>query len=435
MNITIIGTGYVGLVAGACFAEIGHQVVCVDIAEEKINTLNRGEIPIYEPGLEVMVKRNSREGRLSFTTNLPTAVKQSKAIFIAVGTPTAEGGNVELKYVLKVAENIAHNMNGYKVIVDKSTVPVGTAGKVEEIIGSISSEDFDVVSNPEFLKEGAAIDDFLKPDRVIIGVDSSKAKEVMEELYEPFLRNNHPIIFMDVKSAEMTKYAANAMLATKISFINEIANLCDKVGADASLVRKGIGSDTRIGYSFLYPGMGYGGSCFPKDVKALIQTAKDHDLDFSLLQAVEAVNQKQKTCLLDKIKTHYRGDFKNKTFAIWGLSFKPKTDDIREAPSLALIEELLKRGCRIKANDPEAINEVKNVLGDKIEYYHDRYECLKNCDGLILCTEWLEYQVPDFSILKKSLKDKVIFDGRNIYLKTAKKAGFNYYCVGSNIPV
>ena len=429
MNITVIGTGYVGLVAGACFADMGHEVTCVDVLPEKIDMLNRGEIPIYEPGLDHLVKRNSQEKRLFFTTDIAPAIKRSKAVFIAVGTPPGEDGSADLKHVLGVAKTIGNHLNGYKVIIDKSTVPVGTAEQVKLTIQKHTQEDFDVVSNPEFLKEGSAIEDFLKPDRVVIGVDHQRAREIMEELYAPFLRNNHPIIFMDVKSAEMTKYAANAMLATRISFVNEFANLCEKVGANVDWVRKGIGSDSRIGSSFLYSGIGYGGSCFPKDVKAIIGTAKEHGLPFELMKAVERVNERQKTVLVDKIEAYFPGSLGGKTFALWGLAFKPKTDDIRESPSLVIIEKLLKAGCRLKATDPEAIPEVKKKFPTEIEYHANRYQTLNDADGLILCTEWPEYRVPDFDELRKRMKQKVIFDGRNLYKGIVPK-DIDYFCIG-----
>ncbi len=446
MNICVIGTGYVGLVAGTCFAESGNDVICVDIDAKKVERLSNGEVPIYEPGLEELIKRNKEDGRLRFTTNLPMAVKEALICFIAVGTPPGEDGSADLKYVLEVARGIGKAMDGYRVIVDKSTVPVGTADKVkaavrDELKKRGADHEFDVVSNPEFLKEGAAIDDFMKPDRVVIGVENGKAAEIMEELYSPFVRTNKPILIMDVKSAEMTKYAANAMLATKISFINEIANLCELVGADVANVRKGIGSDSRIGFEFLFPGVGYGGSCFPKDVQAIIKTGSEYGYDLKILKAVEAVNYRQKEVLVDRILKHFgaRGKeqvakekpLEGKTIGIWGLSFKPRTDDMREAPSITVINSLLDAGARVKAHDPEAMDEAKKVFGDRIEYMKDNYAVAKDADALAVITEWNEFRRPNFEKVKGMMKSPVIFDGRNIYEpKEMRELGFTYYGIG-----
>jgi len=448
MNICVIGTGYVGLVAGTCFAESGNDVICVDIDSKKVERLNRGEVPIYEPGLEELIKRNREDGRLRFTIDLSMAVKESLICFIAVGTPPGEDGSADLKYVIEAARGIAKNMDGYRVIVDKSTVPVGTAEKVKaavrtELILRGVDYEFDVVSNPEFLKEGAAIDDFMKPDRVVIGADNGKAIEIMEELYSPFVRTNKPILIMDVKSAEMTKYAANAMLATKISFINEISNLCELVGADVANVRKGIGSDSRIGFEFLFPGVGYGGSCFPKDVQAIIRTGSEYGYDLKILKAVEAVNYRQKEVMVDRILRHFgRGGvtpplpsagkpLDGKIIGVWGLSFKPRTDDMREAPSITIINRLLEVGARVKVHDPEAMDEAKKVFGDRIEYMKDNYEVVKDADALAVITEWNEFRRPNFDKMKALMKTPVIFDGRNIYEpKEMKEHGFTYYGIG-----
>ncbi|MDO8446147.1 MAG: UDP-glucose/GDP-mannose dehydrogenase family protein [Deltaproteobacteria bacterium] len=446
MNICVIGTGYVGLVAGTCFAESGNDVICVDIDSKKIERLNRGEVPIYEPGLEELIKRNSEDGRLRFTTDLALAVKESLICFIAVGTPPGEDGSADLKYVLEAARGVAKNMDGYRVIVDKSTVPVGTAEKVK---AAVCSElklrgvdyEFDVVSNPEFLKEGAAIDDFMKPDRVVIGADNEKAAEIMEELYSPFVRTNKPILIMDVKSAEMTKYAANAMLASKISFINEIANLCELVGADVANVRRGIGSDSRIGFEFLFPGVGYGGSCFPKDVQAIIRTGSEYGYDLKILKAVEAVNYRQKEVMVDRILKHFKESgvsgqgsgkpLEGKIIGVWGLSFKPRTDDMREAPSITIINRLLEAGARVKVHDPEAMDEAKKVFGDRIEYMKDNYEVVTDADALAVITEWNEFRRPNFDKIKALMKTPVIFDGRNIYEpKEMMEHGFIYYGIG-----
>jgi UDPglucose 6-dehydrogenase len=436
MKVAIVGSGYVGLVTGTCFAEVGIDVMCVDIDLKKIESLKNGIIPIYEPGLEEMVHRNIKKGRLQFTTSLAEALQDCEVIFTAVGTPPDKDGSADLQYVLSVARDCGKYMDDYLLIVTKSTVPVGTALKVkqvlqEELDNRGVSIEFDVASNPEFLKEGAAIEDFLKPDRIVVGLDSPRAEELMKSLYKPFTLNGHPIIFMDITSAEMTKYAANSMLATKISFMNDIANLCEIVGADINMVRKGIGSDSRIGNKFIYPGIGYGGSCFPKDVKALISTSEGFEYDLRVLKAVEAVNQDQKSVLYNKIIKYYNGDIKGKTIAIWGLSFKPQTDDMREAPSLVIIKKLLEAGAHVKAYDPVAMNEAKHILGDKIIYSADQYEALIDADCLMLVTEWPEFKFPNFNIVLKLLNDPVVFDGRNIYEHAEmKRKGFNYFCIG-----
>jgi UDPglucose 6-dehydrogenase len=433
MRIAVIGTGYVGLVAGTCFAESGNNVICVDIDERKVNDLKAGKIPIYEPGLEEMVKHNVQEERLSFTTNTAEAVKASEVVFIAVGTPPGEDGSADLKYVLAVARDVGNAANGPKIIVDKSTVPVGTANKVKGAAQALTKHKITVVSNPEFLKEGAAIDDFMKPDRVVIGSDDEHAAEVMTRLYEPFVHDNvNKIIHMDVASAELTKYAANAMLATRISFMNEIANLCERVGADVTKVRAGIGSDSRIGYPFLYAGCGYGGSCFPKDVQAIMKTAAEHGYDFKIVRAVEDVNAKQKFTLYEKVRKHFKGDLAGKTFAIWGLAFKPRTDDMREAPAIYIINSLLKDGAKVRAADPEAIKEAKKIFGDKISYHAHPMEALDGADAMLLVTEWSEFRNPDFDQMKERLKSPVIFDGRNIFPKAElQRLGFTYYPIGS----
>ncbi len=436
MKIAVVGTGYVGLVTGTCFAEVGIDVTCIDIDTRKIENLKNGILPIYEPGLEEMVLRNTQKERLSFSTDIATSVQGCDVAFIAVGTPPGEDGSADLKYVLAVARSIGQNINDYTVVVTKSTVPVGTAQKVRHAI-EVELETrgvnipFDVASNPEFLKEGAAIDDFLKPDRIVVGVSSERAEEVMTKLYKPFLMNGHPLIFMDVPSAEMTKYAANAMLATKISFMNDIANLCEVMGADVNMVRKGIGSDARIGNKFIYPGIGYGGSCFPKDVKALIRTAAENGYPMEVLKAVEQVNENQKSVLYNKIYKHFNGELAGKTFAIWGLSFKPKTDDMREAPSLVIIQKLLEQGAQVRAYDPVAMKEAEHTLGDSIYYGKDEYEALIDADALLLVTEWPEFRAPNFNVVGKLLKDKVIFDGRNIYdADELREKGFNYFGIG-----
>ncbi|ARS36352.1 UDP-glucose dehydrogenase family protein [Pontibacter actiniarum] len=438
MRIAVVGTGYVGLVTGTCFAEVGIDVTCIDIDEKKIENLKKGILPIYEPGLDEMVARNAQKERLSFSTDLAGSIQGCgcEAAFIAVGTPPGEDGSADLKYVLGVAREIGRNMTDYMVVVTKSTVPVGTAQKVRQAIEEeleIRGVDipFDVASNPEFLKEGAAIEDFLKPDRIVVGVASEKAEKVMKKLYKPFLMNGHPLIFMDIPSAEMTKYAANAMLATKISFMNDIANLCEIMGADVNMVRKGIGSDVRIGNKFIYPGIGYGGSCFPKDVKALIRTASENGYQMRVLQSVEEVNENQKSVLYNKIHSHFQGNLSGKTFAIWGLSFKPKTDDMREAPSLVIIRKLLEQGAKVRAYDPVAMEEARHILGDTIEYGKDEYEALIDADALLLVTEWPEFRSPNFAVVSKLMKDKVVFDGRNIYdgVDLSEK-GFSYYGIG-----
>lgn len=436
MKIAIVGTGYVGLVTGTCFAETGVDVVCVDIDEKKIENLKKGIIPIYEPGLETMVIRNHDKGRLRFVTSLKDAIEDCSAVFIAVGTPPDEDGSADLQYVLAVAREIGKHMNEYLVAVTKSTVPILTSLKVkaaiqEELDKRNSKIEFDVASNPEFLKEGSAVDDFLKPDRIIVGIDNERAEKIMKRLYKPFILNNHPLIFMDIPSAEMTKYAANSMLATKISFMNDIANLCEIVGADITMVRKGIGSDPRIGDKFIYAGAGYGGSCFPKDVKALIRTGKDSGHHLRILQAVEDVNDAQKNVLHKKITSHFEGKLKNKTIAIWGLSFKPNTDDMREAPSLVLIDHLIREGAHVKAYDPVAMEETQRILGDKIEYSNDMYEAVIDADALVLITEWSEFRIPNYKVLSKLIRNKVIFDGRNIYDPIEmKENGFTYYSIG-----
>jgi UDPglucose 6-dehydrogenase len=436
MKIAVVGTGYVGLVTGTCFAEVGIDVTCIDIDQRKIDNLKQGILPIYEPGLEEMVSRNVAAGRLHFSTSLAEGIKDADVAFIAVGTPPGEDGSADLKYVLAVARGIGENMNSYGVIVTKSTVPVGTAAKVrkelEDALAKRGADiEFDVASNPEFLKEGAAIDDFLKPDRIVVGVASERAEEVMRRLYKPFLMNGHPIIFMDIPSAEMTKYAANSMLATKISFMNDIANLCEIMGADVNKVRLGIGSDARIGNKFIYPGIGYGGSCFPKDVKALIKTAAENGYEMQVLKAVESVNEDQKSVLFDKVQRHFGGDLSGKKFAIWGLSFKPKTDDMREAPSLVIIDKLLDAGCSVTAYDPVAMKEAKHTLGDRISYAKDQFEALIDADALLIVTEWPEFRAPNFEVVARLLKQRVVFDGRNIYdAKEMEQAGFAYHCIG-----
>ncbi|WP_422350064.1 UDP-glucose dehydrogenase family protein [Flagellimonas sp.] len=441
MNITVIGTGYVGLVTGTCFAETGINVVCVDIDEKKVEKLRNGEIPIYEPGLDVLLERNMDKGRISFTTSLQKGIKNSDAIFIAVGTPPDEDGSADLKYVLGVAREIGQHMEDYKVIITKSTVPVGTSFKVkaaveEELANRDVRIPFDVASNPEFLKEGSAVDDFLKPDRIVVGVESKRAEKVMKRLYKPFLMNGHPLLFMDIFSSEMTKYAANSMLATKISFMNDIANLCELVGANVDLVRKGIGSDSRIGNKFIYPGTGYGGSCFPKDVQALVRTADEYGHSLEVLKAVESVNYRQKSVLVEKIKQHFGKDLKGKQFGLWGLAFKPKTDDMREAPSLVIIEELKALGANIRAYDPVAMEEAERILGNKIEYAKDEYDAIIDADALIVVTEWSEFRMPNFRILEKLMINKTIFDGRNVYdPEEMEELDFTYYSIGRDAVV
>lgn len=436
MKIAIVGTGYVGLVTGTCFAEIGVDVTCVDTNSEKIETLKKGIIPIYEPGLEEMVLRNTKSKRLRFTTSLESCLNDVEVIFSAVGTPPDEDGSADLSYVLAVAHTIGRNMNKYKLVVTKSTVPVGTAQKVRNAIQEELDKrgvkiEFDVASNPEFLKEGNAISDFMSPDRVVVGVESERAKKLMSKLYKPFLLNNFRVIFMDIPSAEMTKYAANSMLATRISFMNDIANLCELVGADVNMVRSGIGSDTRIGRKFLYPGIGYGGSCFPKDVKALIKTAEQNGYDMRVLRAVEEVNEIQKSALFDKLQKLFGNDLQNKTIAIWGLAFKPETDDMREAPVLVLIDKLQQAGCNIRAYDPAAMEECKRRIGDTIYYARDMYDAVLDANVLMLVTEWKEFRLPSWAVIKKTMAQQIVLDGRNIYeKKEMEEQGFIYHCIG-----
>ncbi len=437
MKITVVGTGYVGLVSGACFSDVGIEVVCVDVDQKKIENLKNGIMPIYEPGLEELVVRNYQSGRLHFSTNLPEAIKGTDVAFIAVGTPPGEDGSADLKYVLAVADEIGRSMTDFIVVATKSTVPVGTGKKVQATIQAAldqrgSDLTFAVASNPEFLKEGAAVEDFLRPDRIVIGVENEQAEQIMRRLYKPFQLSGDRMIYMDIPSAEMTKYAANAMLATKISFMNDIANLCELVGANANMVRKGIGSDARIGTKFIYPGIGYGGSCFPKDVKAIIRTAREYGYSLRVLQSVEEVNEAQKEVLFNKVNTHFNGDLKGKTFAVWGLSFKPNTDDMREAPSIVIIDQLLAAGAQVKAYDPIAMNEAKeHYIGDKITYCEDSYEACVDADALLLVTEWSEFRIPSWSVLSKLLKNKLVFDGRNIYDPVyLRELGFKHYGIG-----
>ncbi len=435
MNIAVVGTGYVGLVSGTCFAETGNNVICVDIDKNKVERMRNGEVPIYEPGLETLFERNTKQGRLKFTTNLKEAVDQAEVIFLALPTPPGEDGSADLSYILGVAKDLSKIITDYKVIVDKSTVPVGTSERVHAAIAAGISEDlFDVVSNPEFLREGVAVDDFLKPDRVVIGTESEKARSVMRRLYEPFVRQGNPIYFMDKRSAEMTKYAANSYLATRISFMNEIANLCEKVGANVDNVRIGMGSDSRIGKRFLFPGIGYGGSCFPKDVQALAKTAAANDYEFKILNSVMKVNTGQKTVLSQKILAHYGGSLKGKTIAVWGLAFKPNTDDIREAPALYIIDELLAAGAKVKAYDPEAMKNVKAEYKDTVEMVEDQYEALIDADCLAICTEWSVFRTPSFDVVKNLLKEPIIFDGRNLYsMTTMEDKGFHYSSIGRSV--
>ena len=436
MNIAIVGTGYVGLVSGTCFSEMGINVTCVDIDEQKISKLQNGIVPIYEPGLEDMVLRNVKAGRLKFTTDIRTCLDEAEVVFSAVGTPPDEDGSADLHYVLDVARTVGKNIKNYLVFVTKSTVPVGTAKKVkaaiaEEIAKRGADVEFDVASKPEFLKEGAAIDDFMRPDRVVVGVESDRAKEIMARLYRPFMLTNDRMLFTDIPSAEMIKYAANSMLATRISFMNDIANLCERVGADVSMVRKGIGSDSRIGAKFLYPGCGYGGSCFPKDVKALIKTAEKNGYEMHVLKAVEEVNERQKRILFDKLEKHFGGELKGKKIAMWGLSFKPETDDMREAPALVLIDLLLKSGCEVKVYDPIAMEECKRRIGETVTYCADKYEAAIDADALLMVTEWKEFRVPSWDVLKKTMRGNVVIDGRNIYdRKELEGKGFIYYRIG-----
>lgn len=436
MKIVIVGTGYVGLVTGACLAEVGVEVVCVDVIKEKIDNLKKGILPIFEPGLDTIVKSNYSKGRLSFSTNLSEAVQGAQVAFIAVGTPPGEDGSADLKYVLQVANTIGSCIDDYIIVVTKSTVPVGTAKKVKAGIAAALEKrgaqiDFDVASNPEFLKEGAAVEDFLKPDRIVIGVESDRAKEVLSRLYHPFLLNSHPVLFMDIPSAEMTKYAANAMLATKISFMNDIANLCELVGANVNEVRKGIGSDPRIGNRFIYPGIGYGGSCFPKDVKALFHTADDFGYNLRILKAVDAVNDDQKHIIFKKILQHFGDNLKGKVFALWGLSFKPNTDDMREAPSLVLIQSLLEAGAKVHAYDPVAMDEATHMVDDQVIFTRSAIDAVKGADALVLVTEWSEFRLPDWPKVKTIMNGRVVFDGRNIYNSSeVTESGFSYYGMG-----
>ena len=433
-KIAVVGTGYVGLVTGTCFAETGNDVVCVDIDVQKVERMRNGEVPIYEPHLDVLFERNIKQNRLAFTTDLAEAVKGAEIIFLALPTPPGEDGSADLSYILGVADQLGELMEEYKVIVDKSTVPVGTAEKVTAAIAKKARVEFDVVSNPEFLREGYAVDDFLKPDRVVIGTSSERAKKVMEQLYKPFVRQGNPIIFMDEKSAELTKYAANSFLATKITFMNEVANFCELVGADVDKVRIGIGSDTRIGKRFLFPGIGYGGSCFPKDVQALVKSGKENKFNFQILEAVMKVNEDQKTVLFPKMKNFFRGDLKGKKIAVWGLAFKPDTDDIREAPALYMINALLQEGAHVKAFDPEAMKNVKGVIGDRIQYAANEYDALQGADALLICTEWGVFRNPNFDKMKKLLNDPVIFDGRNLYeIEDMNEKGFYYISIGRSV--
>lgn len=431
MNIGVVGTGYVGLVTGTCLAEMGNNVVCVDIDKEKVRKMQNGIIPIYEPHLDNLFERNIKQKRLSFTTELSEAVSHANVIFLALPTPPGADGSADLKYILEVAHNLGHMLSEYSIIIDKSTVPVGTADKVRAAIEANYKGEFDVVSNPEFLREGFAVDDFMKPDRVVIGTESKKAQAILDELFKPFVRQGNPILFMDEKSAEMTKYAANAFLATKITFMNEIANLCEKVGADVDQVRIGIGSDTRIGNRFLFPGIGYGGSCFPKDVQAIVKTAREYNYELEILNAVMKVNEDQKTILVSAITDYYGKNLSGKKFAIWGLAFKPDTDDIREAPALYIIEKLIGLGAKISAYDPEAMNNVKRLIGDDIDYANDPYEALDQSDALIICTEWSVFRTPDFNEVERRLKSKAIFDGRNLYgIEKMKSRGYFYKSIG-----
>ncbi|MCB0849298.1 MAG: UDP-glucose/GDP-mannose dehydrogenase family protein [Bacteroidetes bacterium] len=434
MNIAVVGTRYVGLVTGTCFAEMGNHVICVDIDKSKVERMRQGEIPIYEPHLDVLFERNIKQNRLSFTTDLAEAVKKASVIFLALPTPPGEDGSADLSYVLGVADQLGSLLTDYKIVINKSTVPVGTAEKVHDAIAKKYKGAFDVISNPEFLREGFAVDDFMKPDRVVIGTRSERAKQVMQDLYAPFLRQGNPIYFMDERSAELTKYAANSFLATKITFMNEIANLCEKVGANVDAVRIGIGADNRIGKRFLFAGIGYGGSCFPKDVQALEHTSKQYDYDFRILQSVMEVNDAQKLVLVEKVKKYFKGNLKGKHFALWGLAFKPDTDDIREAPALYIIDELLKAGATVKAFDPEAMNNVKKLLGDKIVFATDEYDALKDADALLIATEWSLFRTPDFGRIDTLLKEKIIFDGRNLYDPAKmKEMGYYYNSIGREV--
>ena len=433
MKIAVIGTGYVGLVTGTCFAETGNDVTCIDIDQKKVDKLSGGEITIYEPGLEKIFLRNLKEQRLHFTSDLKAGIKDAKILFLALPTPPGEDGSADLKYVLGVAKDLGHIIEDYVVVVDKSTVPVGTAEKVQKAIAENSKVEFDVVSNPEFLREGVAVEDFMKPDRVVIGTNAERSKKLMNELYAPFVRSGNPLIYMDVRSAELTKYAANAFLATKISFMNEIAQLCERLGADVDMVRLGVGSDARIGKRFLFPGIGYGGSCFPKDVQALVKSSAEVGYDFQILNAVMDVNEKQKLHLMPKINHYFNGDLAGKHFALWGLAFKPNTDDIREAPALYMIDALLEAGATVSAFDPEAMPNVKALLGDKINFVENQYDALEGADALIIATEWNEFRTPDFLKMVKSLKRKAIFDGRNLFdVNSVNELGFHYESIGRN---
>src|SRR6478609_5152404 len=431
MKIAVVGTGYVGLVTGTCFAETGNTVTCVDIDKNKVEKLSNGQITIYEPGLEKLFLRNQREERLKFTTNLEEGIADAKVIFLALPTPPGEDGSADLKYILKVSEDLGPLLKDYTVVVDKSTVPVGTADKVRDRIAANAKVVFDVVSNPEFLREGVAVEDFMKPERVVIGTASQQARKVMETLYAPFVRQGNPLVFMDEKSAELTKYAANSFLAAKITFMNEIANLCEKLGANVDDVRKGMGTDSRIGKRFLFPGIGYGGSCFPKDVQALAKSSEEANYDFKILNSVIAVNEQMKTRMIPQVKDYFKGALKGKTIAMWGLAFKPHTDDIREAPALYNIDVLVEAGAKVKVHDPEAMSNVKKLIGDKVEYFNTPYEAAKDADALFIATEWPEFRTPDFEKLTSLLKNKVIFDGRNLYdLDQMKELGYTYYSVG-----
>lgn len=430
MKLAVVGTGYVGLVTGTCFAETGNYVCCIDIDQRKVDKLSSGEITIFEPGLEKLFARNLKEDRLTFTTNLAEGIKEADVIFLALPTPPGEDGSADLSYILKVADDLGGLLTDYKIIIDKSTVPVGTADKVRAAVAKKFKGEFDVVSNPEFLREGMAVEDFMRPDRVVIGTESERAKTMLLELYAPFVRQGNPIIFMDEKSAELTKYAANSFLATKISFMNEIAQLCERLGADVDMVRKGMGTDERIGKRFLFPGIGYGGSCFPKDVQALAKSSSEVNYDFKILHAVMEVNKKQKQHLIPKIKEHY-GDLSGKKFAMWGLAFKPNTDDIREAPALEMIDALVSEGAKVCAYDPEAMNNVRNLIGHKISYSADQYSALDEADGLIIATEWNEFRTPDFEKIDRLLKTKAIFDGRNVFeSEQLRKRGYHYVSIG-----
>ncbi|KIA91302.1 UDP-glucose 6-dehydrogenase [Pedobacter kyungheensis] len=434
MKIAVIGTGYVGLVTGTCLAETGNDVICVDINEAKVKQMQAGEVPIYEPGLDLLFHRNIEQDRLTFTTNLADAVKDAQIIFMALPTPPGGDGAADLSYILGAAKDISKLITEYKVIVNKSTVPVGTADKVKAVFAENTSVEVDVVSNPEFLREGVAVDDFMKPDRVVLGTKSEKAKKLMTELYAPYVRQGNPILFMDERSSELTKYAANSFLATKITFMNEIANLCELVGADVDAVRRGIGSDDRIGKRFLFPGVGYGGSCFPKDVQALVKSSDDYAYDFQILKSVMEVNERQKTILVDKVLKYYKGDIKGKHFALWGLAFKPETDDIREAPALYIIDELVKNGATVTVFDPEAMTNVKNILGDKIKYAKNQYEALEGAEALLIATEWSVFRNPDFDKIEHILKNKVVFDGRNLYdLQKMIDLGYYYNSIGRKL--